>query len=159
MRKALIIGLIVCVLAVGGIGAAFATGMTFTNVGALSLGIEPVPQVDCDYVGFHLKSAQGLPVTVDGVYLRFTSSFEDAAFSVSLRGKAWDGPYDPVWNDVELAYCAVNGYSQVVGTTACFLLEDDAGNLPTADQVFAVKVTVAGQGNYNSPPLNPVPSQ
>lgn len=50
--KALLIGLTVIVLALGVIGAAFATGMDFFNVGALSSGEGQIAQVNTDYVGF-----------------------------------------------------------------------------------------------------------
>lgn len=51
MKKTLLIGLIVSVLAIGGIGAAFATGMDFDNsVGALSTGVADVNQVNVDGV-------------------------------------------------------------------------------------------------------------
>ena len=143
MRKALLIGLIVCVLAISGIGAAFATGMNFSNVGALSLGIEPVPQINCDHVAFHLGSAQGQPVVVDGVYLSFDRDFSDAAFSVSVRDY-WGG---------ELAYCALNGHSQTEAEIRCFHLMTDSPPMPTADQVYKVKVTVAEDGGvYNATP-------
>jgi len=48
MRKPFLIGLIVCLVAIGGIGAAFATGMNLTNVGALSAGTAAIPQADVD---------------------------------------------------------------------------------------------------------------
>ena len=142
MRKRLLIGVIVVVLAVGTIGAAFATGMDFTNVGALSLGYENVPQIDCDYVAFHLKSAMGDPVKVDGVYLSFDTDFSTAAFSVSLRDAG----------GAELAYCALNSHTQTAATTSCFHLYADGSPLPTPDQVYAVKVTVAENGVYNAAP-------
>jgi predicted outer membrane repeat protein len=51
VKKALLIGVIVSVLALGGIGAAFATGMSFpANVGALSTGAVGIPQVNVDGV-------------------------------------------------------------------------------------------------------------
>lgn len=55
MRRSLII-LMVCVLVIGGIGATFATGMTFSNVGALSLKEYSVPQVNVDYLYYHIRS-------------------------------------------------------------------------------------------------------
>ena len=54
MRKSLLIGLVVCLLALGGIGAAFATGMGLSNVGALSAGGENIPQVNTTYVGYNV---------------------------------------------------------------------------------------------------------
>jgi len=142
MRRALLIGLIVSVLALAGIGAAFATGMNFSGVGALSLGSTGVPQINCDHVSFHLASAQGQPVRVDGVYLSFDQSFSNAAFSVSLRDI----------NGNSLAYCTLNSHGQTMGQTRCFQLMTDVGSLPTPDQVYYVKVTVAENGVYNAPP-------
>jgi len=64
--KALLSGATVIVLALGVIGAAFATGMDFSNIGALSSGIKDIPQINTDYVGF-LSNADG----IDGVVLSF----------------------------------------------------------------------------------------
>ena len=136
------IGLIGCVLALSGIGAAFTTGMTFTSVGALSLGHQSVPQINCDYVAFRLSGAYTLPVTVDGVYLSVDTDFANAAFSMSLRDAG----------DNELAYCALNSHSQTEATTRCFHMYADGAALPTADQVRYVKVTVAENGVYNAVP-------
>jgi len=151
VKKALILGLIVSVLAISGIGAAFATGMGFNNVGALSLGVQAVPQINCDYVGFHLDSANAKPVCVDGVYLSFDKDFTGAAVSVSLRSA----------DMTELCYFAKNNYSQNAGDTKCWKLQDEGGlyiedpdnTLPTADQVFYVKVTVGENSVYNATPI------
>jgi hypothetical protein len=150
MRKSLLIGVVLVVLALGTMGAAFATGMDFSNVGALSLGFGAVPQINCDYVGFHLDSANAKPVVVDGVYLSFNQSFSGAAFSVSLRDAG----------NNELCYCALNGHTQSNGEIRCFKLQDENGKyisdptntLPTADQVFFVKVTVGENSVYNADP-------
>ncbi|MBU2009863.1 MAG: hypothetical protein KJ624_08535 [Chloroflexi bacterium] len=48
MRKTLLIGLLVVVVALGSIGAAFATGMGFSNVGVLSAGTALAPQANVD---------------------------------------------------------------------------------------------------------------
>ncbi len=50
--KALLISTILIVLALGAMGAAFATGMDFSNVGALSSGKAEVAQINTDRVGF-----------------------------------------------------------------------------------------------------------
>jgi len=50
--KAIMIGIAVIVLALGVVGAAFATGMDFSNVGALSSGKADLVQVNTDDVGF-----------------------------------------------------------------------------------------------------------
>lgn len=51
-RKALLIGAAIIALALGVMGAAFATGMDFFNVGALSSGKADVVQINTDHVGF-----------------------------------------------------------------------------------------------------------
>ena len=51
MRRSLII-LMVCVLVIGGIGVAFATGMVFDNVGALSSAVHETPKVNCDGIAY-----------------------------------------------------------------------------------------------------------
>ena len=55
MKKALLIGLIVCVLAIGGIGAAFATGLNYKGMGALSTGKSWVPQANVDEIYWGLE--------------------------------------------------------------------------------------------------------
>ena len=142
MRKALLIGLIVCVLALGGIGAAFATGMNFSGVHALSVGKGPVPQINVDYASFHLSSAYTLPVTVDGVYISFDKDITDAAVSVTVRDV----------NGAELAYCAINNYSQAEGDIKCFHLMVDSGSLPTADKIYYVGACVGEKSVWNAAP-------
>lgn len=51
-KKALLIGVAAIVLALGAIGAAFATGMDFSNIGALSSGKADLVQINTDDVGF-----------------------------------------------------------------------------------------------------------
>jgi len=67
-RKVLLIGITVIVLALGVIGAAFATGMDFLNVGALSSGKADLVQINTDDVGF-LSAEDGSGV--DRVALSF----------------------------------------------------------------------------------------
>jgi len=66
--KGLLITAVVIVLALGAIGAAYATGMGFSNVGALSAGQADVAQVNTDDIGF-LSAADGS--CVDRVALSF----------------------------------------------------------------------------------------
>ena len=140
MRRALLLGLIVAVLAMGGIGAAYAGGMGFTEVGALSLGVEEIPEIDADYIGFHLSSAYTLPVTVDGVYISLDTSIDGTnAVSVSVRAANGDS----------LAYYAANDVTWDEGTTYLVDLIADGADLPTADQVHYVKVVVATNSRYN----------
>ncbi|MBU2009864.1 MAG: hypothetical protein KJ624_08540 [Chloroflexi bacterium] len=66
--RPVLIGLMVMVLALGAIGAALATGMNFSNVGALSSAGAELPQVNTDRVGFiSLPDGSG----VGGVALSF----------------------------------------------------------------------------------------
>ena len=51
-RKAFLMAAAVVVLALGVMGAAFATGMEFFNVGALSSGTGDIPQVNTTYTGY-----------------------------------------------------------------------------------------------------------
>ncbi len=66
--KALLIAAAVIVLALGAVGAAYATGMDFSNVGALSSGKTELAQVNTDDVGF-LPSPDGSGI--DRVALSF----------------------------------------------------------------------------------------
>lgn len=66
--KVLLIGVAVIVLALGVMGAAFATGMTFSNIGALSSGKAELTQINTDDVGF-LSADDGS--CVDQVALSF----------------------------------------------------------------------------------------
>jgi hypothetical protein len=59
---------LVIVLALGVLGAAYATGMDFSNVGALSAGEAAVVQVNTDHVGF-LSAPNGS--CVDRIALSF----------------------------------------------------------------------------------------
>ena len=140
MKKAIIISLLVCVLALGSVGAAFATGMGFSNVGALSLGWASVPQIDADYIGFHLVSAASQPVRVDGVYISLDTAISpDNAVSVSLRDI----------NDNELAWWADNDVTWAEGDTTLVSMTASDTVLPGPEQVYYVKVTVATNSQYN----------
>ena len=67
-RKPILIAVAIIVLALGAIGAAFATGMDFSNIGALSSGKAELAQVNTDDVGF-LSADDGCGV--DRVALSF----------------------------------------------------------------------------------------
>lgn len=72
MRKSLLIGLIVCVLAISGIGAAFATGMGFPgSVGALSAGSASIPQANVDGITWWVNNNYAPNFYVDTVTLSF----------------------------------------------------------------------------------------
>lgn len=85
MKKALLIGLIVCVLATGGIGAAFATGMGFSNVGALSAGRANIPQVNVDGITWVVESDH--PASAHWVKLSFDQDLgSDVGIGVDVLG-------------------------------------------------------------------------
>jgi len=67
-RKALFIGVAIIILALGVMGAAFATGMDFSNIGVLSSGNSEPAQINTDHVGF-LSAEDGCGV--DRVALSF----------------------------------------------------------------------------------------
>ena len=144
MRKRLLIGVIVVVLALGTIGAAFATGMDFSNVGELSLGYTEVSQVNCDFVGYELFTGGGIGVVVDGVYISFDKDLHSDQNSTVIFVSLRDANFN------ELAYCVAT----VPASTTLW-----AGNkykLPCADgitakpeDVYYVKVTVAEQSAYS----------
>lgn len=139
-KKAILIGVIICVLTLSGIGSAFAAGMGFTDVGALSLGITWVPEVNADYIGYHLDSAIYEPVIVDGVYISLDQDIgPDNAVSVSLR--AADGS--------ELCYYAANNVTWSAGSVYLVPMTADGGDLPSAAAVYKVKVVVATNSQYN----------
>jgi len=66
--KAIMVGILIIVLALGVMGAAYATGMDFSNVGALSSGQVELAQINTDHVGF-LSSPDGSGI--DRVALSF----------------------------------------------------------------------------------------
>jgi hypothetical protein len=87
--KAIIITAVVIVLALGVIGAAYATGMNIVNIGALSAGQASMEQVNTDDVGF-LSSADGL--SVDRVALSFESDLPaGSTIWVKIVGKTASG--------------------------------------------------------------------
>jgi hypothetical protein len=91
-RKALLIAVALVVLALGVMGAAFATGMDFSNVGALSSGKAELVQINTDDVGF-LSSLDGKGV--DRVALRFDRDL--AAGST-------------IWVTIEVQGCSGHGF-------------------------------------------------
>lgn len=145
MRKSILISLLVGVLALGAMGAAFATNVGFSNVGALSLGSEDVKDVDCDYIGYELDTGTNLPVEVDGVYISFTEDLHSTPnctiIFVSLRDA----------NFQELAYCVA------VVPASTTLDKDTIYKFPCADNTYAdpekvyyVKVTIAENSSYSA---------
>ncbi len=96
MNKRILIPLMVCVLAIGTMGAAFATTMTVTGVGALSEGEEAVPTINADGVSYNLDnygSVTSVDVSLDQNVATGTE------IVVRLRG---DIPGDGVSGDVDV---------------------------------------------------------
>lgn len=143
MKKIVIISILVAVLALGGVGAAYATGMNFSNVQALSLGEGAVPQINCTGVVYALGSSSGVGVAVTGVQVKFDTALNDAAVSISLRDAS----------NNELAYYAANGVTLAAGTYSGWLglLGEDntVSTLPSPASVYYVKVTAANDSAYN----------
>jgi hypothetical protein len=93
VKKALLIGLIVCVLALGGIGAAFATSMSSIAVGALAYGEADLPEVYIDGVIWGVESDDA---TVWFVKLSFNRDLiANTEISVKVTGSGggviWSG--------------------------------------------------------------------
>lgn len=59
LRRAIMLGIAMVLLVAAAVGAAFATGMDFSNVGALSSGESEVSQANTDYMGF-VSEAEGV---------------------------------------------------------------------------------------------------
>lgn len=72
MRKSILIGVIVAVLALGAMGAAFATDLDFTEgVGALSESNSQVPQANVDEIYWGLETNDGEAAS-DVYYVRLS---------------------------------------------------------------------------------------
>jgi len=145
MRKSLLIGVILVVVALGTMGAAFATTMEFDKVGELSLGHKLVSQVNCDFIGYELDTGFHLPVEVNGVYISFDkdvhSDNNSTVIFVSLR----DGNFD------ELAYCvALVPHSTTLAAGTKYKLPCADGTFADPEEVHYVKVTVAENSSYST---------
>ena len=156
MRKALLIGLIVCALAVSGIGAAFARGISsWDNIGVLSRGGTVVPMADVDYMGYVISSGRLAPAALVGVTLSFTADVP--AGSVIFISARDDGTPSS-----EVAYYAgVTGSLLSMNTNKTFYLYNmsdvlyapgnTATGFPDVSAVNTIVVTVAGNSSYNTP--------
>lgn len=99
-NKTILISIVVVVLALGAMGAAFATGMDFFNVGALSSGETELVQINTDYVGFR-SNADG----IDGVVLSFDQDLTaDSTIWVAVNDDAYGRKVldDPLSQDDEV---------------------------------------------------------
>jgi len=151
VKKAILIGLIVVVLALGGIGAAFASNVTFTGVGSLALGTTPAfSNIGVDYLGYELDTADNMPVEVDGVYISFDQNLHSPNNSTVIFVSLRDAGFN------ELAYCVATVPSSTT------LLANTIYKLPIAigsaeadpHDVYYVKVTVAENSSYSTPPTH-----
>jgi len=156
VKKALLIGLIVCVLAVGGIGAAFAAGISsWNNVGMLARGGTTVSGIGVDKMGYVISSGKYDPAQLCGVILSFDALVPaNSVIFISVRD---DGtPSD------ELAYYAADNNAAIPkGADTTFWLYNMSnvqytpgthlGGLPDVSQVTTIVVTVAGNSTYNTP--------
>ena len=125
-RKALLLGTAVIVLALGVMGAAFATGMDFFNVGALSSGQVELTQVNTDHVGF-LPASDGSGI--DRVALSFDRDLTAGStvwVTVNDEVSGWEVLLSPLPEAVEV----IIGLDQTLET-------EDFG------QSYKVKVAVA----------------
>jgi len=95
MRKSLLIGLILVVLALGAMGAAFATSMTLPGVGFLAAGHADIPQVDVDGVTWWVNNNYAPDYYVDTVSLSFTRSL---AAGTEIGIAVTDSAGDPLAN-------------------------------------------------------------
>jgi hypothetical protein len=115
VKKALLIGLIVCVLAIGGIGAAFATSMSSIAVGALAVGDADLPEVYIDGVIWGVESNDA---TVGFVRLSFS---RDLIANTELSVKVTDGSGNtlnsPTWFGSPQGPIAAGGYKIFSFTT------------------------------------------
>ena len=128
MRKSLLIGLVVCLLALGGIGAAFARAdLSVTGVQNLNTGKGIVPQsISVDYVGWVMA---GNGIDVEDVILGFNADL-NGDVSVQLTDSNGD---------------AIAGTMTVLGNVTVpdsGLLTVDVPNVPIAS-VCDVTVTIA----------------
>jgi hypothetical protein len=151
VKKALLIGLIVCVLAVSGIGAAFATGIaSWTNIGVLSRGTVAVPAVGVDTLGYVLSSGINNPAALVGVRLSFNQNLPGSVLFVSARAAG-----------VEQAYFAGVIGPTLEPNTYTFLLYNlsnqqytpgsGPGSFPDVSVIDTIIVTVAGNSIYYAP--------
>lgn len=85
--KGIFIALALIIMSLGAIGAAFATGMNFSNVGALSSSEAQIPQVNVDHIGF-LSTSDGSGV--DRIALSFDRDLTaGSTIWITIYGKVY----------------------------------------------------------------------
>ena len=156
MKKALLIGLLVCALALGTIGAAFAAGITsWNNVGMLARGSTTVSGIGVDKMGYVISSGVKDPAQLCGVILSFDEYVPaGSVIFISVR--------DDGTPSHELAYYAADSLGPIVkGADTTFWLYNlsnvqytpgtHLAGLPGVAAVTTIVVTVAGNSSYNTP--------
>ena len=143
-----------CVLAVSGIGAAFAGGISsWSNINVLSRGATTVPEIGVDHMGYVLSSGVMKSAALVGVTLSFDADVPaGSVIFISVR--------DDGTPSSEVAYYAgVTAAAISHATKTTFNLYDTSNNhyppvtanFPDASAVKTIVVTVAGGSSYNTP--------
>ena len=92
MRKVLFIGVIVCVLVLGSIGAAFATELNFDSVGTIASGYASLPDVNVTYFNPGIdnwSNCQAEPM-VDRLWLHFDTALNAGTYiRVCAYNSSW----------------------------------------------------------------------
>jgi hypothetical protein len=158
MRKRVLIGVIVVVLALGTMGAAFATGLSsVSGINVLSRGNVNVPSIGVDYMGYVISSGCNQPAALVGVTLSFTADVPaGSVIFLSVRNDSTPAS--------EVAYYAgVTGALLGMNANHTFYLYDmsnhqytgpgdtNTSGFPDVSTVTKICVTVAGGSNYNTP--------
>ena len=131
MRKFLLIGVIVCVLAVGGIGAAFANNLGFgSSVGALASGTKYLPNVGVDGVTWVLESDH--PASAHWVKLSFNQDLgSDVGIGVDVL--------DSGGNVLRHKWVEIAGTIAEADLTS---IKWDGGAVPVTD-IYGIRVVVS----------------
>ena len=136
MKRVIIVSLLVCVLALGSIGAAFATGMNFpTTIGALSTGTASVPQVNVTQINPGIDQwgtpiGVNIPVVLDRLWLHFSPDISTI-------------PAGCIWVAVYNASGTCVGTSTTGSWSGTAYRADFATPLPQVSDVYYIRVTVS----------------
>lgn len=154
MRKSILISVIVAVLALGGIGAAFATNMDINGVGALSSGTAAVTEIDCIDVNWSLGGNAHDPC-LDCLFLQFDQDLRfwpetPAAWEVgsTCRGELWIDFQDDSSNSIgsfQFAPSDTRVVSAYAPPTEWLKVDLSSGPGPSIDpeDVYKIKITYA----------------
>jgi hypothetical protein len=163
MKKVLIVGLLVVVLALGTMGTAFATGMNFTNNEAvMSQGASEIIQANVDYLSFSSGYAHNrwVPeieeVYADGIVVSFDVDLKSGTtigFSVVEKQGYWykDLPmagYNP-WTDLYECAGAIKLNADLPANDRIFIPFDNSGKMYLSSSIIDaeyIQVRVIGSG-------------